>query len=770
MSRTSQAVEVNKFSAGLITDASPLTSVENSSLDEDNMVLNIDGSRNRRLGMDYETNFSRIDSGLVPPETGHVVTTSYKWNNAGGDAATSIEVIQIGNQLKFFRLGGANVSNELIHSTTLESTNNTVRFSYAVVDGILIIANGSKLINRYEYDPSDSSITYTTSTLLTRDFFGVADVNDGVDITRGSAVQNRPNTLSQAHLYNLRNQSFGIPRTAGNNEQILDPITDFHNRASRYPSNSDTVTEALYADPSDTGGRTKDRFFAIDLRDNPLGTARAPLGYFIIDALDRGTSRLQQDSDNRARYSPLSGRPVTTLPLDQTPGGATLVAEYAGRVWYAGFSGEVIDGDSSSPKLSAYVFFSQVVESPADINLCYQEGDPTSKHNPDIIATDGGFIRLNEAYGIQKLVNIGSSLMIVATNGVWLIQGGTDNGFTATSYIVSKISDRGSTSPGSIVQIENSVMFWSDDAIYHVATDQFGSYNSQNVSYGRIQRFYDNIEVDSKRNAVGDYDSYERKVRWLFDNRSDNTSPTRELILDTQLQAYYTNTIRPLSGSIYPKPVAIYRGLPYQINSADDNVVVGVEDVIITNGEEVVIRSDNTVGINRRELGYLILTGVDGNLEYTFGRYSDTSFADWVSEDGVGIDAAAYMITNYLSGGDFQRDKGATYVTIHLRRTETGYDPEMNPQNPSSCLVQARWGWATNDLSGKWGREFQAYRYRRMHLPLDDDDDHDNGFLTVNSKNKIRGNGKVLSLRFRTEPYHDLHLYGWSMIFTVSDN
>ncbi len=42
------------FIKGLVTEASPLTFPENASIDEQNFVLNRDGSRSRRLGIDYE--------------------------------------------------------------------------------------------------------------------------------------------------------------------------------------------------------------------------------------------------------------------------------------------------------------------------------------------------------------------------------------------------------------------------------------------------------------------------------------------------------------------------------------------------------------------------------------------------------------------------------------------------------------------------------------------------------------------------------------------
>lgn len=83
-------------------------------------------------------------------------------------------------------------------------------------------------------------------------------------------------------------------------------------------------------------------------------------------------------------------------------------------MFFAGFSGDVIDGDSQSPRLTSYVLFSKLVDNISDIGKCYQDGDPTSKDTPDVVATDGGFIRLDGAYGIQKMVSVGSQLIVVA--------------------------------------------------------------------------------------------------------------------------------------------------------------------------------------------------------------------------------------------------------------------------------------------------------------------------------------------------------------------
>lgn len=748
MARQSSAVEVNKFNAGLITDASPLTAPDNSSLDENNMVLNIDGSRNRRLGLDFEADGDSITTNKSGSSFDNTAITTFKWDNAGGDPEKSLLVVQTGNQIKIFDLGILPLSDALISTQNFPSSSDGDRFSFAVVDGVLVIATGQKNIYSMTFSPPNIIVNYTYR-LLVRDLFGVEDVSvTGADLTRGTEVQNRVTTLTDNHLYNLRNQSWGIPRIGSSAEIVSDPVEGFQNATpgTLYPSNADNVIAALYPDAGDPDNRTIDRFFAGDLYANPLGTTRSPLGYFVIDALDRGVSRLEKESENRLRYPELDALPVTTLSQDITPSGATAISEFAGRVFYAGFPGEVIDGDRYSPKMSSYVLFSKVVDNIADINLCYQEGDPTSKDNAEIIDTDGGFIRINEAYGIKALINLGNSLMVVASNGVWRLVGNNDSGFTATGYLVERITDRGCVSSDSIAVIDNSFMFWGDDAIYHLTTDQYGSWVCNNISFGRIQRFFDTISTESKKKVRGEYDSYERKVRWIINNRV-STENTLELVLDLQLQAFYKNTIEQFDNSDLPKVTNLYITNPYEISTDIDRY--------------------------RREIGYLVVTSIDPVIEYGFAYYNNQDYRDWFSLDGVGVDAEAYVITSYISGSDFQRDKRVPYITVHSRRTETGFEQvgdDLVPINQSSILLQSRWDWSDSDRSGKWGREFQAYRYRRLYLPTDVNDDYDNGFSTIVTRNKLRGGGKVVSLRFRTEPYRNFHLYGWSMIFSVAEN
>lgn len=773
MSRTSAAIEVNKFIAGLITDANPLTFPDNASIEEENFILNIDGSRERRLGLDLEEDYTVVTTSIVDGGVEDPAVSTFKWDNAGGDPDKSLIVIQVGNEIKFFDADSIPISSGLLYTHLFSSVPKTQNFSYATVDGILVVTTSEKEVTSFEYT-APSTITATDNTLLIRDLFGVEDV---ISVDLYDRLDVRPGSTTNAHTYNLRNSTWAIPRPQGNTEAVDDPITYFKTQSGAlYPSNSDTVNSALYADANDTDARTLERFFALDLVRNPRGTVPAPSGHFIIDALERGTSRLAKEAELRANYSQLDDI-VTTLPTDTTPGGPSCVSEFAGRIFYGGFSGELTDGDKRSPRMSSYILFTQLVKSVNDLRKCYQEGDPTNKESPDIVPTDGGFVRINGAYGIQSLVNVGSSLLILAKNGVWRLYGGSDYGFDATNYVVERITDHGIVSLDSVVVVDNTVMFWGQDGIYHIRMGEGGGWTSENITYGRIQNLYEDIPIADKRKAKGSFDAFERKVRWVYYNRLTDDEETKELVLDINLKAFYLNAIKQFTGTAIPRLVAPFIVNPYQISLTDVDVTVNTE-VVTVNGDDVTVPVENVLNNSIREIGYLVITQITPLVEYGFAFYRNPDFRDWFSIDNEGVDAAGFMITGYVAeapgGKDFMRRKQVPTLFVHCRRTENGFEEDADgdfvPINESSCMVQARWEWSDSNNSSRWGNPFQAYRYKRLYFPVDSADTYDTGFATIVTKNKLRGQGKVLSLKFYTEENKNLHLYGWSMLMSVGNN
>lgn len=105
------------------------------------------------------------------------------------------------------------------------------------------------------------------------------------------------------------------------------------------------------------------------------------------------------------------------------------------------------------------------------------------------------------------------------------------------------------------------------------------------------------------------------------------------------------------------------------------------------------------------------------------------------------------------------RYKFVPYLVIHNQRTETGVG--VNVTNRSSCIVQAQWEWNDSAFNGRWGREFQAYRYRMNMDAASLSETY--AYSVITTRNKLRGKGRALSLKFSTEPFRDLQLLGWSL-------
>ncbi|AFE86209.1 putative tail appendage [Salinivibrio phage CW02] len=740
MTKQYQAVETNSFIKGFVTEANALTFPPNASIDEQNFLLNKDGSRKRRLGMVQEEGGTLIPS-LNESINSYTITT-YEWEAPGGFEALSFLAMQDGPDLLIFDKTQAQVSNSLLKTySNLLPTENSV--SFANVNGILVVATGTRFLTSIEY--TGSEFKDDTFEIKIRDLFGV---DDGA--MSGSGLAERPGSLSQEHLYNLKNQTWAVPRKAGNSESLKDPVKQFRDKAGVYPSNADSVNSALYADVNDGDDRISKRFFAKDLEANPVGSMEAPRGRFIISVLERSSSRDEEMDKLYSDYTPQEYE-FTGAPLDRTTGGSTVVAEFSGRCWYSGFIGESQGGDRRSPRLSSYVFYSRLIDSPAQLGECHSSQDPTTPDQFELADTDGGFLRIDGANNILHMEPLGSSLIVMAANGVWQVSGGSDYGFTANNYKVSKVSDRGVVGKNTIIPTGDSIVYWSESGVHLINYNELGDLNSSNISLQTIQTYFESIPELDKKNAQGKFDSFQQTCRWVFGGDT-------ELLLDLNLQAFSRNKIYGDK-----KVVALFEVPPFSVSQEATFVKAGSDDVVA--GADKVVATLPQIVAGFRELKYVYLEDVGGTPHFSFSSYSGLDFKDWGADD-----AFAYMYTGYISGGDFQRYKQVPYLTTHMAQTETEVTQDFELLNQSGCKARVAWEWSNNVNSGRWSRQFQIYRFKRFYVPDGGSGDFDNGFSVVTTKNKLRGKGRVLSLHFETEPDKDCHILGWSFFLGVSGN
>jgi hypothetical protein len=550
----------------------------------------------------------------------------------------------------------------------------------------------------------------------------------------------RPPALTAVHHYNLQNQSWGIPRKHESAPSVFtfeDPIDVYFGEYTLYPSNSELVWPGMQFQPVEAGTAPFERIFPNLYKESFGSGEKASKGYFIIDLLDRGASRAAALTANFAKYSELSAAPAGTFSADITKGGAKIVYQFAGRVFYAGFSGELEEGDERSPSLSNSVVYSQLIRNKQDIVKCYQEGDPTSRENSDIVDTDGGFFKIADAGTIIGFGTIDETLIVLADNGVWAVNGGSDYGFTPTNYKVSKVSNHGVISQQSIVSFDDFVAYWSKGGIFVIKRNQEGKFVPTNLTETTIKTFYDNIPLAAKQSCQGIFNGFNKTLRWIYeDSGYQNANPqlyiNRELVFDTTFNAFTKNRI-------YDTPFFGDPSIPYRI------------PVSFFTPQET------------ERAKYVIFTWGLGVFALSFGDYIDERFKDWGT-----YDAYAFLVTGQQTGGDSSATKQMPYLTVNMTRTETGVDEFGNLVKPSGCLFQTHWDWYSTSFYSsteyaKLSKFQQAYKLKRVWMPATLPGTFNDGLEVVTTKNKVRGRGKAFSVYFRTEPEKDCQLLGWNL-------
>lgn len=743
--------EVKSFVKGLITEASPLNFPEDASADEVNFELLRDGTRQRRLGMDYEPGFQLNSLGgfALPSDLSSAKTSTYVWETVGGISGKYFLALQVNDVIHFYDLKYEFLSaSGYVGGVVIPSSYSGQALSFTSVNGYLIAASGDYFVHAISYQ--DGVFAITPYSLKVRDFWGVEDATPDNDPYFAETV------YSAARTYNLYNQSWGIPRRwqGASDKQLTDPTSYYFSQYERYPSNSETVWISMSVKPdADPYEYMRPSAWSEKISSLPP----ASKGYFVIDLLKRGASRIEAVEANKTRFTEMTMATLTT-PSDYTSGGAKIVTEFAGRVFYAGFSGDVTDGHPNSPSLTNYVLFSQLVKGKGDFSKCYQEGDPTSREGNEIVDTDGGFVRISGASEIIGLESIGSSLIVIATNGIWEISGGSDYGFTATNYKVTELSNFGCVSTGSIIKAGESLLYWGFNSIFTVARDKYGKISVSPITDETIQSLYSEIALDTKIKTFGIYDDVSKTARWIYSDAYafGEQLEVHELILDTKLGAFYPYLIKNPS-------THVIKGM-FTIPSSQEllalEAIASGTELVFSNVDAVVVDASRRAP-SKSGVKYVVFVN-DGVVKQTFSYYLNQEFLDW-GTTGNGIDAKAHLLTGAITGNDSSVSKQAPYIVVHMMRTEEGVTSEMTPINQSGCFMRAQWGWSNSIASNKWGQSQQVYRYTRGFTTSSSASLYDTGFEMITTKNKIRGAGKALSIYFETEPNKDCKLVGWNI-------
>lgn len=712
MSRAQTNKLFKSLSRGLITEVSALSSPDDASLDELNCDIISGGKRSRRYGLEGFGDSFYISDNLNPS----LMYSNYIWEDPDNEQGLSFLCLQLDSSLRFYQiysetslfyLGSIDLSEYLIDGKT-EADLNSSPAQLASGKGVLVVTH--KFCDPVLIKWDGSSLSSSKITIKIRDFEGVDD---------SLSVEEEPSVLSSEHRYNLKNQGW-VSSTTGSSDPVEvvqyslfgdgyatnvysdnDPISEYFTSQSRYPSNSKVWWVA-----KDENGD----FDPALLSKVYTGNTRAVRGHYILDAFN-------------VDRSSLSG--VSGLPVDAKDYRPEAVCFYSGRAFF---------GAKST------VYFSTLITAPEKVGDCFQEADPTSEDISDILSTDGGVVEISGAQNISKLAEFQNGVLVFADNGVWFISS-SDTGFSATDYVIKKISEFGSVGIDAIVQTETSLFWWSETGIQGVsqAVGQFGAiqgvFNDENLSQKTIQAFYNNITSVQQKGCEGVFDPATNKIYWMYQDSSD-TQPQKVfkniLIFDLEHQAF----------------------IPWSISDNEwEHLVGAVKFPTIVEGpiEKSFIVFLTSANIHRTE--------TDWDTHFNFCHFlNKDKYVDF--EQTTTINCNALKESSQVEDSDYSNydsyiETGHTILEDALRKKQV---PTLgiffDTIEDTSCFFQTKWEWSNSGDSGKWSRKFQAYRKEDLNYDV------------TWTRNKIRGSGKSVRFRFSENSLtRGFTLLGWQPFY-----
>jgi len=714
--------EFKTFVKGLITEASELNFPENASFKEENFELFKTGERKRRLGLTVERYVpTLIVEGFSDQTLNKNDILAFEWNNVADIEGFSFLVIILPGSVKLLnQLSGSVVSEFNVDILDAKVINNFLICTTAGKDVVIISWQSGGFVLQ-------------TKRIAVRDIWGIAPYSEDKSFN----FRPLPADFFPIHRYNLYNQSWGYPQTnrVGAREDLTQAYSlGWLTPPGPYPSDSEQVWSGMYFESS--VNPPQERWTLSKAIEKYGPNVPVGRGYFIIDLLERSASRKQAVINNKSQFPEMAMGDFNP-PVDKSDYGPTCLIEFAGRVFYSGFSDLGFVGDSRSPRLYNAVCFSQLLKGSENITSCYQVGDPTNRNESDIVDTDGGILFISEAERIIGLSVFNNSLIVFATNGTWAISGGGDYGFSATNYKEVKITTAGCLSKNTIISTNSGAFFWSPEGIFLISPNQFGNLQATSLTGTTIQTFYNSIIGSVQPGKVKScYDKVDKKVRWVYGGEAINSLliPTKELVFDLELNSFSLNTFR-IPSKEWPMVIGAYANKDITMSSRSD-------------------------WYSFKYYGFRIISGF---YSFFIAKPSE-QFYDWKEIDDVGIDNKAFLLTGAITGNDSTAAKQIPYFVLHMRRTEIGTSGGSSPStvitNPSGCLARTQWGFTVSENSNKWSSLMSVYRYRHEYL--------EPNYSIVTTKNKMRGRGPAFSLYMESEPGKDCQIVGWNLTLNAN--
>lgn len=714
MTRGAAITVENNFSQGLITEFTAMNFPENAITEGDNCTYSELGRVERRLGMDREAGYTTLDITSLTnynPET-HA-TVEFVWYSVNNDGTIQLLVQQYGNRIYFYSIaqdgslssGRKSFFIQLATYATPGSTPEEIQGNecqFTYGKGYLFIVHPKCEPLYVRYNASNDTITVSTIQIQIRDF-------EGLDSNLQS-VDHRPGTLSNNHHYNLLNQGWYASAIVSGSSGPQNVLAAWDAIRGDFPSNVDiwwlfkNSLEVAYFGEAFVEG-------SISPSQINMGNTPAPKGHYIYSAVDV----------NRSQKTGIPGLPSQSSGRERP----SAICWYAGRIFYAG-----IGANGYSDK----IYFTQIIESDEQFGRCYQINDPTSETIFDLLDTDGGVITLPLMEKVIAMKAVGDALIVLGTNSIYTIRGSDNGPFRATDYTVEYVGPIGARNAQSIVLVDSNLMWINFDALYLLGKDQIGVYfQVQNVSKQSIQSLLDDIPMRNRGYIKGAYNKRAQKVQWVFSDMTSLTGYQYNRILELNLasRAFWTHTIDISKG---PRVTGV-------TTLAGQQSALILEDVIDQSGFTV---TDEDLEAVHVEVDTFIPASelfkypvYQSGLGTTFAEMWDVGLVDWRSSDSIGASYLSYGVSGYRIRGEFLRSFNATPIAFVIENIPNG-----------SVIVDGVWDYGARISTAQelYRPSTEAsYQVRRV---------------------KLRGKGKSLQIRYRSQGNLPFSIIGWSTFDT----
>ena len=712
-----QTTKISTSPNGLITEFPSILFPENATVDELNCVIDNNGKlRRRRFGFETEANGT-----LSSYTLGTGVVSETIWENVGGVADLSFLVLQVGQFLRFYDLSVLPLSDgEKSFTVNLASFSagngiglgtNTIQAD--ILDGVLVVAHPGTDLFYISYRSGSDSISSTRVRPRIRDFeYQTSEIE-----TLSSEVGIGTNLNAAERYWDTINSGWSTSN--------IDAYNDERNRMP-------PLTHFPY-----TGKNTSGVFDVTTWRRNLTGTSLSGNGRYIrtFFSIGRSTSKFPD-----------------VIPREIESSRFNSVAAFAGRFFYAGLN---------SAKHSGRILFTKTITQRTDYEICHQVADPTSEIDPLLVDSDGGTININECYGIKKLFVYGNSLLVFAENGIWSIAG-PDGVFKATEFFITKVSSTGLLNRDSFVDTEGTPFWWGSNGIYTFEEDRVTLQPTlKNLTESSIKSFFEDITPQKRVDSKGIYDRDTREVFWLYQS-NDETLPNKfnkflVFSLDTasftpwEVNDEVGSTTNYITGGFFN---------PFLSS------VLGVDDVSVN--EETVTVSDELVTVTnyQRELSgsskinFVVRDKTIGQV--TFGGFTSRTFLDWGNTD-----FESHFIPTPTTFNSWALEKSPLFLFTYFERTEQNFVSESGNwvfDFPSGCSAEM---YIDDSITPTATQD--VYRFTRPFYVDEDDLTFNYPFETVINKTRLRGRGKILKIKFKSQTGKDFRLQGFELTGWAND-